>query len=69
MFIETIDQHGRQKVYLRADRVSGFKVWPVPHSNETHTEVFLTGNAESLMLGESAEALMQRLGRALGIHQ
>lgn len=67
MFIETTEQNHRQTVYIRADRVSGMKVWPIPHSDETRTEVFLAGAPETVMVADSAEALMQRIREELDL--
>ena len=65
MFIETVDRQRRNAVYIRADRVCGVKDWPGAGDSPSDAEVFLLGAPETLMVGEAANNLRQRIEQAL----
>ncbi|WP_019558608.1 hypothetical protein [Thioalkalivibrio sp. ALE12] len=65
MFIETVDRHRRNAIYIRADRVCGLKEWPGTGDALSDSEVFLLGAPETLMVGENYKDLMERIESTL----
>lgn len=64
MFIETRYQFGTDPVFLRADRVTAVVQYSDSQSDD-RSEVFFLGGGQSVMVGESASSLTQRIYDAM----